>query len=838
LNVRAAVAENPKTPLVALHRLARIKDSKVIAGLANNPLCPIQLLSLSAARRWRYDLVKLAKTLPAGSADSLSMLPQDESISETFRDECRNLISSPQHSIIAKLISAETQQKVLELEGEHTRSAARSSVRAIRLRGLRHRKADPLVLVKTYRSTDWIERLAIAGNPAAPLNVINALAKDPHRLVALCAKATAQVKSAESNCQTDALADETLRFDSVPFAQEVVNRLKLLEDEREIQHLVGTSWWDFLTPFQRYCSADLNHAPYALTVPNSLPHAIQIRLLKACAMEKPYAVVTGSQSTSEILMDLAKHVNEDVRQCVAEFKFTPIVTFELLSKDKKDRVRYTVAENPAAPAEVLRRLAKLKDEFIRAVVAGNISAPLDLLEKLAIDSSVHVRKGVAGNMAAPVSIRQALLDRLALETEGWTQLHIALNPLTSSDVRVAAIAKLMTSPSAYLRKEIASTPIISEYLLEQLGVDLDEGVRAAVGANPNTRLATLERLATDPSIDVRQAVARNSATPVGVLQAFALEADDVVLKAIAFNPSTPVPLRAGVLEKLVTSTETAIRIAVAQNNNSPESVLRQLAADRDIKVRLAVASNPSTHPEVLEQLSQHANLRPALFRNPTTPTDAKLDLIEHMSKDEDQDIRKMIAESPLTPAGVLETLSRDDDVWVKNAVAKNPASSGGVLMELACKGFWALRLNAMSNPAFPPDHYETALTAVTAEIENALAPAAPIITERFAPSDFIVPLRILGVMPDELDRKSISKAAKSKDWLQRAASILCEGVLPGELRRLMDDEIDTVKFLAILRLKGLNVAKTNECIADQRVATESKKQVLMSTGLLTTAVNM
>jgi hypothetical protein len=62
-------------------------------------------------------------------------------------------------------------------------------------------------------------------------------------------------------------------------------------------------------------------------------------------------------------------------------------------------------------------------------------------------------------------------------------------------------------------------------------------------------------------------------------------------------------------------------------------------------------------------------------------------------------------------------------------------------------------------------------------------------------------------MPDELDRKSISKAAKSKDWLQRAATTLCQGVLPGELRRLMDDEVETVKYLATLRLRHLDVVK-------------------------------
>ena len=808
MNVRAALAENPKTPLAALQRLARIKDSKVMAGLAKNPECPSQLHCLSVALRWRHDLVKLAKSFPNDADGRLPNLPQDESICEIFRNECQLLLSSPRESIVAKLICADTQQDVLELEGEHTRSAARSSVRAVRLRGLRHRKADPVVLVKTYRSTDWVERLAIAGNPGAPMNVVEALAKDPHRLVALCAQATAQVKAEEIKLQADALADESQHFDCVQLAKEVSNRLQSLEDERRTQHLFGTPWWDLLTPFQRYCSAELNQSPFTLTAPPSLPHSLQIRLLEALARERPSAVAAGcSRLTSEVLMNLAKHANEDVRQCVAESQFTPIDAFELLSKDKYDRVRFTAAENPAAPAEVLRRLANLKDEFIRHSVACNTSTPMEVLKKLAIDTEPLVRKGVAENSAAPLSLRRDLLDRFYLETEDSTQLWVFLNPLTEPHVRESLITKFMKSENYYLRKVLASSPIIGQNLLEQLGSDTDEGVREAVGANTNSPATILRILAKESSKDIRKAVAANPATPAVVLECLASDSDIVVLDAITSNPVTPKPVRDALLEKLACSTDIFIRVKVASNESAPRALLERLSLDPAIRVQKAIAKNPSATPEVIERMAQNTDLHILLLNNPSTTTELQCRLIALMSVSEDPGIRKAIAESPLVPVDILERLSIDDDVWVRNAVAQNPNAPSAVLVVLASRGFWALRVSAISNPSFPPDCREVALMTLTAEIENALAPTSPIAADRFAPEDFVIALEELGLMPDEFDRKAISKATKSKDWLQRAATTLCQGVLPGELRRLMDDEVEAVKLLAIRRLKQLHVAK-------------------------------
>ena len=91
---------------------------------------------------------------------------------------------------------------------------------------------------------------------------------------------------------------------------------------------------------------------------------------------------------------------------------------------------------------------------------------------------------------------------------------------------------------------------------------------------------------------------------------------------------------------------------------------------------------------------------------------------------------------------------------------------------------------------------------LTQEIHKALGPPPCIGPDQFSAEDFILPLAVLELLPPEEDRKALARAAKSKDWLQRAATALCEGVTGGELRRMLDDEVDVIKQLALIRLKA------------------------------------
>ena len=95
---------------------------------------------------------------------------------------------------------------------------------------------------------------------------------------------------------------------------------------------------------------------------------------------------------------------------------------------------------------------------------------------------------------------------------------------------------------------------------------------------------------------------------------------------------------------------------------------------------------------------------------------------------------------------------------------------------------------------------------LTQEIRKAFEPPPCIGPDQFNAEDFASPLAVLELLPPEEDRKAVAKAAKSKDWLQRAATALCEGVTVGELRRMLDDEVYVIKQLALLRLKAREVS--------------------------------
>jgi hypothetical protein len=109
------------------------------------------------------------------------------------QEECLNLLCDPGKSVLARMMGA-VRENLFRLPDDKARQAARSPERAVRLLGLCHANADRIDLVKSYRSTDWAQRMAIARNPTTPSGVIDFLINDAHRLVALQAQVTRSFK--------------------------------------------------------------------------------------------------------------------------------------------------------------------------------------------------------------------------------------------------------------------------------------------------------------------------------------------------------------------------------------------------------------------------------------------------------------------------------------------------------------------------------------------------------------------------------------------------------------------------------------------------------------------
>ena len=138
------------------------------------------------------------------------------------------------------------------------------------------------------------------------------------------------------------------------------------------------------------------------------------------------------------------------------------------------------------------------------------------------------------------------------------------------------------------------------------------------------RLELLERLAQEPTLEPRLQVAESPETPLAVLEQLAGDLELPVRLAVKFNPSCPPALIElvegqhalasdwngnGELAMLGQSRWAWIRLAVAQNPNTPQAMLMELARDSVYKIQLAVAKNPGTSAEVLALLAGYEDTR-------------------------------------------------------------------------------------------------------------------------------------------------------------------------------------------------------------------------------------
>ena len=257
-----------------------------------------------------------------------------------------------------------------------------------------------------------------------------------------------------------------------------------------------------------------------------------------------------------------------------------------------------------------------------------------------------------------------------------------------------------------------------------------------------------------------------------------------------------------------------------------------LSGDGDTRVRMVVACNPVAPPSALAMLAGDADpiVRRVVARNPATPatTLATLDSVVDLIG------RTLLAENLAAPATALARLSGDSDPNVRRAVAANPATSATTLAALAGDVNWRVSLAAVSNPNAPADALSTptgdaeadarrAGAIRCAELRRALATespspkqfatiqtwiaeleaglAEPMVLKDVSDSEFRLAFDALGLMPAEGDKRAIAKAAKSKDWLERAAATYAPGIQPSLLKVLLEDPVEAVRQCAVARLR-------------------------------------
>jgi hypothetical protein len=116
--------------------------------------------------------------------------------------------------------------------------------------------------------------------------------------------------------------------------------------------------------------------------------------------------------------------DNDVRKGAASNPNTPAEVLTELAKDSNWNVRCRAASNPSTPAEVLTELAKDSDCDVRRGAAFNPSTPAEVLTELAKDSDCDVRCRAASNPSTPGSVvkKEWHIANNYVATQGTTNL--------------------------------------------------------------------------------------------------------------------------------------------------------------------------------------------------------------------------------------------------------------------------------------------------------------------------------------------------------------------------------------------------------------------------------
>jgi len=237
-------------------------------------------------------------------------------------------------------------------------------------------------------------------------------------------------------------------------------------------------------------------------------------------------IAESDRVSKDILIELSKDENWEVRKNVAKNPNTPIEVLNELSKDKHDGVRSIVANQPKISIEVLNELCKDKDNEVRRMVAGHPKISIEVLNELCKDKDNEVKSVVAKNPNTTTEI----LEKLSEEKCAYIIRNVVENPNTSKD----ALSKLSkvdkeyfesgNKYQSYIKKCIgkhANTPVdVLVYLSRKpkFRDGEDSWVRSESIENPNMPSEVLTELSKDDSYTIRESVAKNTNTPIEIIE--------------------------------------------------------------------------------------------------------------------------------------------------------------------------------------------------------------------------------------------------------------------------------------------------------------------------------
>lgn len=216
--------------------------------------------------------------------------------------------------------------------------------------------------------------------------------------------------------------------------------------------------------------------------------------------------------------------------------------------------------------------------------------------------------------------------------------------------------------------------------------------------------------------------ARFSHLPLQLQLSLARHPNSAIRVVLARDNETPEPVRLALMD----DAEESVRRHLAESDTgSPPSVLARLAEDAHRSVRAAVAANPNTPPSTLLrmcEIGRSGGEALALIQNPNLPVEGMFTLLRrgewaryhlamsHSTPPEvllilatyrDGLVRRTLAQNPNTPPEVLWSMESDPDSFVRMEVLKNPNTPLGALESGSLDDDEASLYALSQNPSLP-----------------------------------------------------------------------------------------------------------------------------------------
>lgn len=172
--------------------------------IALNEKVSRQLREEACAFVWWHEIKLLSKRY---SFCVLPVKPNTEELIALFQAEINFLLNQPEESLTAKLLGSKAldllsinplvSKQAAKVKGTITKGDRDSKIRLRpeRLLGLCNEGVEVAELVKSYRSVNWVERLAVASNLTTPANILKTLKNDSHQLVSQQARSTEGIRA-------------------------------------------------------------------------------------------------------------------------------------------------------------------------------------------------------------------------------------------------------------------------------------------------------------------------------------------------------------------------------------------------------------------------------------------------------------------------------------------------------------------------------------------------------------------------------------------------------------------------------------------------------------------